>query len=640
MNRRQRRARAGHAGAAPAVRQALEHQKAGRLADAEAIYSRILAADPGQADALHFRGVLCYQTGNLVEARRMLERAVKAAPKAAAIRGNLGLVLEAAGDSVGAERAYKRAILLQPDHAEAHNNLGALYKDGGRPEEAEHCFRKAVAIAPNYGEALYNLGAVLMQRGAMAEAEHALRQALEVTPDNPDILIDLGVALQRQGRFDDAKRLFEQVLAAEPDNAAAHINLASLYFQWERHEDGEPHARRGAELAPNHPAAHNNLGNILAALRRFDDADASFRRAIALAPGYTDAIGNLANLMKNSGRIAEAVETYRRGLALAPGDARLAFGLSLSLLGAGAVEEAWRWYDAGFACGERRPDRRDCAPPWRGEDLAGRTLFVWPEQGVGDEILFASVFPDLAAEFPGASVVIECDARLVPSFARSFPWATVREEGAFDPAEADFQIAFGQLLYRYRPTLDAFAAPPAWLAADPDRRAEFRERLAAAGPELKVGINWRSGLVTARRAHGLTELDDWTPILTLPGVQPVSLQYGDCEAELKAVEDRLGVPVLRWGDLDLREDIDGVLALIAELDAVVNVGTSVMGMAGAVGTESLILLREQEWIMLGAGRMPWFANARVFERPVRDHWTAPIAAAAEHLSRLAANRGR
>ncbi|HEY0833751.1 MAG TPA: N-acetylglucosaminyltransferase, partial [Azospirillum sp.] len=344
---------------------------------------------------------------------------------------------------------------------------------------------------------------------------------------------------------------------------------------------------------------------------------ACHRRALALAPDFPDGWLNLGHAVQAEGRFAEAERHADRAIRLDPGRPNARVNRALMRLARGDLEQGWADYAQRFAAGEAAPDRRFRVPEWRGEPIVGKRLLVWAEQGLGDELMFGTVIADLQAT--RAWVTVECDARLVRLFTRALPWANVRAEtpnqNDADPDDADLHIPMGSLPRLLRRGLADFPPRPFTLYPDPALAAEWRRRLAALGPGLTVGICWRSSRITAERAGAYTRLDRWGPLLTLPGVHAVNLQYDDCAVELAEAEGRFGVPVHRWPDLDLRNDLDGVAALMAGLDLVVSAPTAVGELAAALGTPVWRLGGAGDWSRLGTTCRPWFPAMRLIAPP-------------------------
>ncbi|MEA1652276.1 tetratricopeptide repeat protein [Nitrospirillum sp. BR 11164] len=684
MNRNQRRqdkkqgAPTVPAAAQTLFSQATQQHQAGRLAEAEAAYRQVLAQAPRHADALYLLGVLHHQTGRPAEAADLLGRAVAAKGDAPHMQAALGTVLLALNRPDDAVAALRRALALKPDQPEAHTTLGNALKDLGRLDEAVTHYERAIALKPDYANAhnslgyarqaqgrlndaaghyrralalnprlilaQVNLGKALMALGDLAGAEAALRQALALDAGHADALNNLGAVLQAQGRMDEATACLRQAAALAPDDADAHLNLARVLASDLLVRDpgllrqALSHAERALALRPGHGATLDALGTILQRVGRLTEAERHFRAALAATPDDAEIIHNLATTVQALARQDEAEALYRQALALDPDHADARYCLGTTRLAAGDLASGWADYEARWRGRQLAPFWRPFpVPQWRGGSLAGKRLLVWGEQGLGDEILFASLLPDLhrrvAAE--GGQLVVECAPRLVGLIGRALPGVVVRAPtsapGAPTLTDMDLHLPMGGLPGLLRPRLADWHGGAPFLAPRADLAALWRGRLDKLGPGLRVGISWRSGIRRGDRDGAYTTLADYAPVLTLPGIIPVTLQYSAPEEELRPVEQALGLTLHRWPDLDLREDIEGVAALTAALDLVITAPTAVGELAGALGVPCWRLGTDHDWSMLGAGARPWFSAMAVIP-------AAPQGPAAAGCVALAAQR--
>jgi len=236
---------------------------------------------------------------------------------------------------------------------------------------------------------------------------------------------------------------------------------------------------------------------------------------------------------------------------------------------------------------------------------------------LGDEILFLTCLEDAIES--GASIILECEPRLVATLARSFPSITVRPPSHNTSnlcktlvEDFDYHIPMGSLPGLYRNDIEDFKKSKPYIIVDEIKKNKYNSRLTHTADKLKIGICWRSGLMTAGRNTEYTSLEDWGPVLTRPDCFFVNLQYGDCEAELLAAEEKFGVQIIRWADLDMKNDIDDVFALISCLDLVVTAGTAVCPMSAAIGKPTLVLQSRWDWPNLGTNYYPWFSNIYCF----------------------------
>ncbi|WP_236783917.1 tetratricopeptide repeat protein [Azospirillum humicireducens] len=621
--------------------QAVAHHQAGRLAEAERGYRAVLSVDPRHADALHLLGVLSLQSGRAAEAVDLIGKALERAKGVADYWDNLGSALIACGRAAEAAKAHRTAAALDPGGAQRRHNLGNALAALGRHGEAERAFMLALALKPDYAKAWYNLGNSRAAGHRHADAAVALDRAVRLSPGMVEAHNNLGDALAMIGRLDEAVAQHRLVTQIRPDDATAHYNLGAVLQQKGAYESAEIAYRQALKRNPRHSAALNNLGSVLKRLGRPDQAEQCHRQALDLHPDFVEARYNLGNALQAQGRYEEAAACFEEALAQQPDLATATYNLSLLALLHGDLPRGWTGYGRRFAAGEVMPNRRIAAPRWEGELLRGKRLLIWREQGVGDEILFASCYPDVIA-WAGGPVTIECDPRLLPLFRRSFPGATVRAESCtgdafgaipqetIEPPDCHLQVPAGDLPHRLREGLSAFEPQGPWLTPDPVLVERWRERLAALGPGLRVGIGWRSQLMTTDRKASYVMLEHWGPLFAVPGVLFVNLQYGDCEAELAAAEQRFGIRIHRWTDLNLKDDFDGAAALTANLDLVISPAMSAGELAGALGVP-VWRFGHRDWTQLGTGVRPWFPTMRLFQPKPGEGLEATILAIGKAL---------
>jgi Tfp pilus assembly protein PilF len=406
-----------------------------------------------------------------------------------------------------------------------------------------------------------------------------------------------------------------------------YLNLATVYNNLGQHKKSLDVSMKAVGLDVSKMRGHLNMGVALLGMGLFEEARTAFGTCMHLDPTSPIAILNLAITESRQGNSAQAIVGYRRYLSLVETQEDVnvnaaRFFLGNELLKSGQIKEGWAFYEFGFdpavpAYVARRPVRKFDAPRWKGQAIPTQRLLLWAEQGLGDEILFLSCLKDVLEVCD--DVVLECEPRLVPVFARSFPSVTVRET-AFDRQnfnksvfnDFDYQIPIGSLPEIFRPNLESFQKSLPYVIPDDGLKNRYKNRLAGFGDKLKIGICWRSGLLTADRNDDYSAIIDWGQLLQLSNCVFVNLQYGDCEAELVEVELLYGITILRWSDLNLKNDIDDVFALIDCLDLVVTAGTAVNPMAGALDKACLLLQSSWNWTNLGTDSYPWFSNTSCF----------------------------
>ncbi|MGY0787975.1 tetratricopeptide repeat protein [Azospirillum argentinense] len=618
---------------------AVAHHRAGRLADAERDYRAVLVAAPRHPDALHLLGVLALQAGHPGPAVELIEEAIRQAGGVADYHDNLGSALAALNRHAEAVDAHRMAAALNPLSAQPRHNLGNAFQAQALPGLAALAFTAAVELEPGYAKAWYNLGNALRAQNRLADALRAFARATVLTPAMVEAHINLSDALSTAGRLDEALAQARAALRLRPDDPRAHHTLGAVLQRKGAFESAEIAYREALKRAPNHPMTLNNLGSVLLKLGRPSQAERCFREVLGRNPHAVEAIHNLGNALRAQGQFTKAEACYEEALAHDPNLASASDNLAVIALLHGRLERGWEGYERRFAAGRVLPDRRIDAPRWRGEGLRRRRLLIWREQGMGDEILFASCYGDAIA-WGGGPVTIETDPRMVSLFARSFPRATVRAETldaegleTVAPPDADLQVPAGSLPSLLRGALDSFDQFAPWLKPDPVRTVLWRERLDTLGPGLKIGVAWRSHLATPEHKGAYTTLDQWGPLLALPGVVFVNLQYGDCAAEIAAAEARFGVTIRRWDDLDLKDDVEGAAALTGNLDLIITPATAAGELAGALGVP-VWRFGHRDWTQLGTGVRPWFPSMRLFQPRPGETFDDVLAGMARRLAAM------
>ncbi len=555
---------------------ALLHHRAGRLTEAMQIYRQILAIDRHHADSLHLLGMIAYQAGSHPLAVEMIRRAIAINHKQAAYHSNLGTVLQSQGQLDEAAACYERALALQPELAEAHYNLGnvlhAQHKDGNKDNDNDK------------------------DKDKLDKAVACYENALALQPGLTEAHYNLGNALQSQDKLEEAMACYERALALDP----------------EKYE------------------ALHNLGNALQSQGRLQEAMACYDRVLALQPGYAKAHYSMGCALHNLGDVDGALVRYRLARALQPDLAEAGFSQSLAhlLLGdfaAGWQNFAWRWQTKDHDT----PMRAYSQPLWTGEKLASGRLLIWGEQGVGDEIMFAGLIPDVIRA--GHRILLDCDARLKPLFARSFPGIDVLTEPSSENEPGNYRghgpgpeiaahLPSGSLPGLFRATHAAFAATTSpYLTADPGKREQFRSRYADAGKRL-VGLAWHTNSRKTGRCRSI-DLSTFAPLFARPGFRWVSLQYGDYDT-LQSQAAAATSPILIDRSVDQFSSIDTFAAQIAAMDLVVTIDNSTAHLAGALGVPTWVLLPfAPDWRWLQAREdSPWYPTLRLFRQTRRDDW--------------------
>jgi len=353
----------------------------------------------------------------------------------------------------------------------------------------------------------------------------------------------------------------------------------------------------------------------------------------------------VANVQRALGNLPAAIAAFERALALDPGKIDVHWNLATCFLLQGDYQRGWDKYAwrerAGAVFLDRFPQ-----PRWDGSSLAGKTLLVHAEQGIGDEILFATCYRELIAQ--AQRLIIVCEPRLVALFRRSFPEATVHGHArvsTWDPLpvseRVDYQISAGSVPAFLRRDAASFPRQKQLLIPDETQVARWKERLDALGTGLKVGISWRAGGRVSERRRRTTDFEAWSGLFQLPGVQWINLQYGDADEEISEARERYGITIHDLPGADPLLDQDAFAAKISALDLVISVGNATAHMAGAVGKAAWVLLPfVPGWRWQIAGETsPWYESVWLLRQQQLGDWTVPFRRATDALQALLKQRG-
>ena len=509
----------------------------------------------------------------------------------------------------------------------------------GRYEDGKLLLLEALTPDPTNARCHANLAVALERLGQIEESILHAREAVRLNPLLAGAHSNLGVILFNAGRPNEALPHLEQAALLDPDDLLVRLTVASSHAQAERWPQA---ADCYAEAYALDPTLDDTISGYAAALSHSGRDNKALRvlhKALKFDPGRALTWSNTGCVLRRLGRNQEALEHFGRALALDPSFLAATWGRSLCLLALGRLEEGWADYECGMRTVDRQPKREFPQPRWDGSGLAGKTLLVWMEQGLGDHLVWASMLPDLIRA--GARLLVECEHRLVSLLQRSFPEAEVFSQTEppdvrTQSPDIDCQIPGGSLPRYLRPCLSSFPAACRSLMPDPARVSAWRERLAALGPGPKVGISWRSLKTQGSRAMDCMSLGQWRPILSIPGIHWINLQAGWTGDELLELEG-CDVKLHLWQGLDLKDDQDELAALTSNLDLVVSAFTVTAQLAGGLGIPTWVLAHRgnQSWFSLGTSYCPWRPSIRFFECQATESWDTAIRELAGELRIIA-----
>jgi FkbM family methyltransferase len=591
--------------------QAQQYFQVGNLADAEAVYQQVVAAEPQHLEAWFWLAMIADQRGNLNESVARYEKVLQIQPNSPEGHANLGSVFLKLRQFDRAIAQHRRAVELIPDHAKAHYNLAIALYENNQIADAIASYRTAVQLMPDYANAHHNLGMALYRQGEVAAAIEHYEKAVELEPSHASARNSLGVALYQQGKLDEAIEQYRQAIALLPSYLSAHDNLGIALKQQRKLGEAAEQFRVAIAINPAYANAYINLGNTMRELGDYDQAIAYCQEAVRLQPENADAHNTYGCVLVDLGRLEEAITCYEAAVKYRPdfADAHLNLGIILLQVGdfqRGFEEYHWRWQT------KQCPDLRYTHALWKGEDLTGKIILLTAEQGFGDTIQFAR-YASLIAQL-GGRVVVACQKPLVRLLA-TVPGVAQCADRDKDNVETHVHTPFMELPYILGTTLDTIPATVPYVFPPADTQIQLQT---LANTQLKIGFVWATNPSNSTSGKRSCAVSHFLRLLEIPQIALYSLQKDASEADKALIQghDRLQ---------DLQDqliDFADTAAAIAQLDLVITVDTAVAHLAGALGKPTWLLLAhvpDWRWLMQREDS-PWYPTMRLFRQVQPDAW--------------------
>ncbi len=543
------------------------------------------------------------------------------------------------GDVAGAQALYRTILARFPQHVDSLHLLGAACYQSGDLDSALRFMTEAIRLRPDYAETYSNRGVVLYDLHRYEASLASCEAAIRLKPDYAGAQYNCGNALKAMHRYEAAVGRYDTAIRLHPD-AGAFSNRGIALHHLHRYAEALESYAEAIRLRPDYAEAYSNRGVVLYELLRYAEALESYAAAIRLKPDYAEAYVNQGNALKGAMRYAEALGSYAEAIRLRPDYAEARVNASLLQLLMGDFREGW----AGYALRWRTPQlqaftRHFPQPLWTGQfPLSGRTILLHAEQGLGDTIQFCRYVPMVAAL--GAKVVLEVQAGLVGFLGQLRGVVQVVRQGDGLPP-FDCHCPLMSLPLAFGTTLESIPSPGPYLAADP-RRVERFARLLGPRKHPRIGLVWSGGhrpdqpelyVVNGHRNIPFDRIAG----LAMEGIEFVSLQKGE-PAESECLARRMDL----WpsGNMvvltDRLHDFADTAGLVANLDLVIAVDTSVAHLAAAMGRPVWLLSRFDgcwRWL-LDRDDSPWYGSVRIYRQERPGDWDGVLRRVARRMREL------
>lgn len=519
----------------------------------------------------------------------------------------------------------RQVLSHQPHHPVALHLSGLISRQIGRLDASVELIRRAATGDKSDPHFHNDLADALRNRRRYDEAFAACQEALRIKPDYPEAYVTLGNILADQGQFDGAISAAREAIRLRPNYAVAHNNLGiALHLKGEFNE-AIAAGRKAIQLDPGFADFHNNLGRALQDNGQFEEAIAQRREAIRRRPDFADAHNDLGNALRDTGHSEESITALRQCIQLQPEYALAHWNLALSLLVRGELiqgwrEFEWRWRWDGFSS----PRRNFPQPLWTGEDLTGKTILLYAEQGMGDSIQFIRYVPQVAKR--GGKIILECQAPLKRLFAQ-IPSIQAIVAGDDPLPHFDLQCPLLTLPHIFRTDLNSIPGPAKYLKADRTQSAAWKRRVTEEKRRRRIGLAWAGSSAHKKDRNRSIDLAQFAPLAAITGSAFFNLQLGEPGKQTPP-------PGLQLIDHTAElVDFADTAALMDNLDLVITVDTAVAHLAGAMGKPVWVLLPfapDWRWL-LDREDSPWYPTMRLFRQPAIGDWKTVISRVAAAL---------
>ena len=567
------------------IQQAYKNFQEGNVGHAERSLKDILKSHPNNFDALHILGVICAATGQKDEAAQLFRQALALDDKNVSLHYKLARVQFESGQFEAALHGYEKISALGYIKPEILLAKTAALINLQRHLEALDCIEQALAEWPDYADGWSHKGSILYQLRHFEEALACFDQALSLQPATADNWYKKSLALDKLKRYADALTSIDRALAIAPKNAAYLLDRAVILHQLERYAESLSDNETALALTPGNAEAWGDHGLTLSRMKRHEQALGSYRRALDLRADYADVLSNQ----------------------------------SLSQLVLGQFEAGWQSYEYRWKKGNADFPRHTEIPLWLGRQaIGGKRILLWSEQGLGDTIQFCR-YAALVAEL-GAEVVLEVDPALktIAQTMGDFKVIAIGED--FPPV--DYQTPLMSLPLVFKTDQATIPASPFYFKADVEKKENWKSRQNFANGKLKIGLVCSGNAGNTNDHRRSMPLQEFAPLLQLGGAEFFLVQKDIRETDQAYL---LQAPQLRQVANDIA-DFDDTAAIIANLDLVISVDTSVAHLSGALGTPVWILLPwvpDWRWL-LDRDDSPWYPSARLFRQDQAGDWQGVI----------------
>jgi tetratricopeptide (TPR) repeat protein len=653
------------------LKQSLIYCTNGHLLEAKALYHELLKIVPSHPDVLANLGVIELQIGDTHKGINYLEKSIEINPRQPKVISNLGngfLELKKNAEAINCfdlaiklnshlpeayynkARAlkaltkyseaifnYQLALKFNPHYFEAFLNLGFLYNELKDFTKALEHYDSALSLNPQSSEAFYNRGSVYENLGQLEKALADYDFATKINPNNFSAFNSKGLVFNQMRDFSSALYNFDCAIEANPNYFEGYFNKGFVYTELKDFTKALEHYDSALSLNPQSSEAFYNRGSVYENLGQLEKALADYDFATKINPNNFSAFNSKGLVFNQMRDFSSALYNFDCAIEANPNYFEGYFNKAIVLLKLCDYKNGWQFFESRWQSTQKNYHLKTSKKKLDFFNVTQKNIFIWAEQGVGDQIMYATLLKE-AITYPN-KFIISVDSRIIDLLGRSFKDATnvrfVSSMANIDEPLYDFHFPLGNLGKFFRNSADDFQSQPfSYLISDLQRTYHLKSRLKNE-KMLNCGIAWMSKNVKVGKIKSLN-LSQLLPILSIPNVNFIDLQYGNTNEEKQSLSDDFGIEVRSLDEVDKFNDINGLASLIDACDFIVTSSNITAHLAGALGKNTYLLVPYS-----GAGRMwywhdglkssLWYPSIQIFTQTETGDWSVPINAIKEKI---------
>ena len=600
-------------------------EQIGKIEKAIQLYKLSISYFPDDTNSHYNLGSLLYKQNKLDEAEKNILKALQLNPRFELAFINLGAIYLDQKKIDNALKYTQKALKINPNSSKALVNLANINAFQSNLKSAEIFLKKSLAIDKNDENTYYNLASILFKQERYEEAKKNIKKALDIRsdlekiyllytgilsnlndnkeaeiicekglialPGSIGLLFNLAHTKYEKKEFQEALELINKVIKKKKDHARAYLLKGTILKNLGKLEESILSTRKSIEINSEFAEGHHNLSTSIRETNNLEEAEFHARKAIELNKKCDESYLSLASILRLQMRIKEGIFALRESIDLNPNNPASHYNLSHLLLKSKEFKEGWKEYEWRWKRNKienpfqdkYQNNTKQWEPKYRGKVL------LWAEQGIGDEITFGSLIPDLYKKVE--KLIVHMDKRLIPLFKRSLNKnIDFRDKDeVINAKEYDYQIAMGSVPQYLRQDIESFKSyNKDLLKCDRSKSKSFRELIKAKDSEKIIGISWRSSSKSMNNKS--YSIEEFITNINAPNVKFVNLQYGDVKEEIDLIKSKYNIEIQEIDTIDKFNNIDDLAALIDSCDSIVSIENITAYLAGALGKECKLIL--------------------------------------------------